>query len=469
MRSHRRSRALRATSGAVLALLLAGCGRDHEDAHGDDGDEHGDHAEHEGEDGHVVLDAEQLASAGVRVVPAGPGEIADVLTLAAAVQPNLDAVAHVNPRVPGIVRSIEKQLGDAVQAGDLLCEVESVDLGAAVSEYLLAEELLRAAEETLAREAELFAERLATTERVLQGAIDVNRGLLERERELQESAISTLRPVLEAERALRTSELSLEAERSELAARRDARLLELELDVRNDRIALQGARYSLRALGVTAEDLQALDESSPLLEGRYGIRASIPGVIVARHITAGEYVGPETRLYEIEDLSRVWVVAAAYEQDLRHLRIGQEARVHLDAFPDEAFAGAVTTLEFQVDPGSRTIGVRIDLANSDVASWDEPYPIRPGMFGSVEVVTGRTTADVVLPEAALVHEGPEDFVFVQVEPGEFERRRVEVRPGGGDTVAIASGLAPGEPVVVAGTFTLKSVARSGELGGGHSH
>ena len=177
----------------------------------------------------------------------------------------------------------------------------------------------------------------------------------------------------------------------------------------------------------------------------------------------------ETKLYTLEDLSHVWILASAFEQQIRAVRTGQSGRIHLDAFPEDVFTGRVTLVGYEVDPESRALGVRLELENVSLAAWPEEFPIRPGMFGSVELAVGRTTARVALPEDAIVHEDDGDYVFVRTGPGVFARRPVELGPPAGHLVEVRAGLDPGEEVVVAGTFPLKSALRRGELGEGHSH
>jgi multidrug efflux pump subunit AcrA (membrane-fusion protein) len=151
------------------------------------------------------------------------------------------------------------------------------------------------------------------------------------------------------------------------------------------------------------------------------------------------------------------------------VRRGQTAFVRLDAFPDVVFEGRVSFVDFRVEPTSRSVGVRVELSNEQLASWPEDLPLRPGMFGRVELETSSREVAVVLPERALVHDDEGDYVFVQVEPFGFERRALTVREGAGGVVEVVRGLEPGEMVAVTGTFLLKSAERQGELGGGHSH
>lgn len=431
---------------------------------------HEDHDEeaHEAPDAHVELTPAQVQSAGIEVKPAAPGQVSRHLTLPAVVAANADALSHVNPKAPGIVRTIEKRLGDRVEAGELLCVIDSAELGAAVAAFVRAHALVQAGERTLERETRLFAGRLETAERVLGGAVEMNRSIQAREQELQDRAVSTIRPLLEADKALRASELEREHGLSDLRAERDVRLLALEVELDERRIDRDAAGNALRAIGIDPTALES-DPDPALLAGSYPIHAPLDGVVSGRHITAGEFVDATTKLYTLEDLSRVWIVASVFEEQIRAVRTGQTGRIRLDAFPGRTFEARVALVGYEVDPESRALGVRLELENPRLEDWPEAFPLRPGMFGSVDLVTETIAAPVVLPEDAIVHGTEGEFVFVKRPDGAFERRAVVLGPPSGAVVEVRSGVEPGEPVVVAGTFHLESARRRGELGGGHEH
>lgn len=460
--------ALNAALLSTLLLFLAACSKAGESDPREASQQGAEgHEEHEGES--IELTEAQVEAAGIRVERAAAGELARRLTLPAVAAANADAVTHVNPKAPGIVRSIHKQLGEDVEQGELLCVIDSVELGSAVAAFVRARALAEAAETTLERESELFQERLETAERVLQGAVEINRRIHEREKELQAKAVSTIRPLLEADKALKNSELQKDRELTDLRAERDARLLALEVGLTERRIGQDAARNALLALGVDPALLEELQPGSPLLAGTYEIRAPRGGIVSGRHITTGEFVDAQTKLYTLEDLSRVWILGSAFEEQIQSVRTGQAGEIHLDAFPGRAFEGQVTLVGYKVDPVSRALGVRLELENPTLPDWPEEYPLRPGMFGSVDLVLERIQARVVLPESAVVHEDEGDFVFVRTAPGTFERRHVELGPPSGDVVEVREGIEPGDEIVVAGTFQLKSALRRGELGAGHSH
>lgn len=457
--------------GILSLALLTACPSGHDDHaghdHGPESNPDDGHEDHE--EGHVELTESQFRSAGIEVTAAGPGDVTETLTLPGTVAPNADAVLHVTPRVSGQVRSVFKQLGESVVAGEPLCIIDSVQLGDAVADYLRDREMVRAAEETLARGRQLYQRRLDSLASVLDGAIVVQDRIHERERDLHEKAVSTVRPLLEAEKSLQLARLDKEKQLTELGAEREARLLTFEVDLRSKRIDENAARNRLRALGIGTEDLEGLTDESSLLAGEYRVDAPGSGVVVSRHVFTGEFVETGSKLYIIENLSNVWFVASAFEEQLKLVRTGQTAQVSLDAFSGTILNGTVSFLDYHVDPTSRSVGVRITLDNGQLDGWSEEFPLRPGMFGRVQLETASRRAAVALPERALVHEDAGDYVFVQVEPLAFERRDVTVKHVAGGMVEITSGLEVGEMVAVSGTFLLKSAERQSELGGGHSH
>ncbi len=440
---------------------------EHMDEDGHDGGEHGDEEGRRGE--HVELDAGQLKASNLNTAQVVNGEIAEYISLPAVVAQNSDTTTHINPKVPGLVRSIKIKLGDHVEPGDLLCTIDSVELGSSAADLLLARALVDAATETLTKEEALFEQRIDTTSEVLAKAVEVNRTIHAREQDLQSQGVSTIRPLLEAEKELLVSELQKDLQLNNLRVEKATRILALEVNLREQRILAEGAENRLRALGIPEDEIQGTDESSQLLAGTYDIRATRAGIVTARHISHGEYVDAATKLFSIEDLSKIWVIASAFEQQLPLVRTGQPALVTLNSFPEQSFEAFVSLVEFNADPETRAIGVRVELSNDALEEWRERFPMRPGMFGNVRLETQRRQAALIIPESAVVHDDAGESVFVQLEEGVFESRKVRLAKGTGMRVEVLSGLKLGERVVTVGTFLLKSVARQEQLGGGHSH
>ncbi len=446
---------------ALTGLAACGPGPEGEDHHGEEAEEHHDEDE-------ISLTAEQMRSIDLEVVTAGPGELEEVLSLTARVEQNMDAVAHINARVPGVVRAIHAHLGQRIKKGDLLAELESVVLGQSVSDYLRAKEVTAAARDLVAKEKELFARRLDTLRKVMDGAIEVAGKIYEREKSLQEKRISTLRPFLEAEKALRTIEFEKRRSLTTLEAERDVRLLQLEAELRQALVSEVGARDRLYVLGLSDKDIEDIADRPPGEYGRMTIRAPQGGVIVARHISLNETVDTETVLFDIYDLDTVWVIASIYEKDLRRVRVGQRVEVYLDALGDSAIDGTVSLVGYLVSEKTRALDLRVVVENKRLPSWAEDFPLRPGMFGKVDVITSTRSVPVLLPESAIVHDGTENFVFIQEEPLHFKRQPVRYREGAHGKVAVLEGVEAGEKVVVSGGFVLKSITKE-DLMGEHDH
>jgi RND family efflux transporter MFP subunit len=363
---------------------------------------------------------------------------------------NRDALSHVNPRVAGLVIRIHVALGQTVQEGDPLCELDSVELGRAVADYLAQRASLQTTEQILARERELLDGDVALAEQVF-----------ERERDLAEQQITTLGSRYEAERALQETRLE-----------RDARILELQARASRERIALVAAERELELMGLSHEAVDELEQAADEPHAPLGstlIRAPRSGVVVARDVTVNQFVDPATRLFEIQDLAHIWVLASVYEQDLAAVRLGAPAVVRLDAFPGVALPGEVGFIDYHVEPGTRAAAVRIELENAPIEAWPEPFPIRPGMYGRAEIRTDTREASVVVPESALVHGPGGEHVFVETAPGRFERRALRLGVVSPSQAEVLEGLAAGETVAAGGTFQLESALRTGELGGGHGH
>ena len=235
-------------------------------------------------------------------------------------------------------------------------------------------------------------------------------------------------------------------------------------EVQEAEAELSAAQAELRAAGAT---LQALGVSS----GRGGDASRLPlvapiaGTVIERNIALGQMIDPTHVAFRIGDLGSLWLVAHAFERDAVRIAVGAPARVTLAAYPGQTFTGRVTYIGRQVEASSRTIPVRVELANPQQI-------LRPGMSASVwlQVSTAGQTV-VTVPVAALQRVRDQWVVFVPKREGASERT-FEIRTVGRGRdlqgeVEVLSGLQPGETVVVDGAFLLKAEAEKAEGGGDH--
>jgi Cu(I)/Ag(I) efflux system membrane fusion protein len=210
------------------------------------------------------------------------------------------------------------------------------------------------------------------------------------------------------------------------------------------------ARQRLVLAGFTPADIKELEEKKAPLEF-LSVRAPIDGYVVRRDVQVGAYVTPGQELYEIADITNVWVVADVYEADIGRVRAGQKALLALQALPGESFTGKVAYLYPAVNPASRTMQARIVVPNTKGR-------LRPGMYADVTIDLG-VTEGISIPADALVDTGEAQYVFVSLPGGRFEPRPVTVGARTAEKVQILRGVHPGEKVVTTANFLIDSESR----------
>jgi len=256
-----------------------------------------------------------------------------------------------------------------------------------------------------------------------QARVDLARQSLERKRGLAAERIAPQREVQEAEAELRRAEASL-----------------------------QGARGALNALGASNDG--GSDDS------RLVLRAPLTGTVIERHLVRGAVAQPGEALFKVGDLSVLWLMAHASERDAVRVRAGSTARVAIPALPGSSLRGRVAAVGSQVEVSSRTIPIRIELANAGGI-------LRPGMSATVWLPIGEGGTVIAVPVAALQRLEDKWCVFVPREPGVFEIRPVGRGRDMGGEVEIVSGLKAGETVVVEGAFLLRAEAEKARGEGEH--
>jgi Cu(I)/Ag(I) efflux system membrane fusion protein len=221
----------------------------------------------------------------------------------------------------------------------------------------------------------------------------------------------------------------------------------------HDAGAHQASRERLRLLGVPDAEVERLErERTP--SSRLSLRSPVTGTVLERNVVEGQYVGADTPLYTIADLSRVWVLMDLYEMDLGRVRAGDRARFTADGVPGREFTGRIDFVYPTVSSETRTLKARLVLDN-------RAGLLRPGMYGQVEVASRAATgaAALVVPAEAVVHTGEISYVFLARGEGRFEPRRVFTGQGDGARMTVLSGLAEGDTVVASASFLIDSESR----------
>ena len=210
------------------------------------------------------------------------------------------------------------------------------------------------------------------------------------------------------------------------------------------------ARNRLLLWKMTEEQIGELDGGQPPLREAV-IHSPIGGVVTKKMAVQGMYVTPEMNLYEIADLSAVWLYADVYEYELPSVKVGQEATVTLAAYPGEPFHGRVVYINPYLNTETRSVKVRMEFPN--------PHgKLKPGMYGDVQIqVTGEQR--LAVPREAVLDSGLRTLVFVEQEPGLYQPREVTVGRQVGRFYPVRAGLTAGERVVTSATFLIDSESR----------
>ena len=190
------------------------------------------------------------------------------------------------------------------------------------------------------------------------------------------------------------------------------------------------------------------------------------GLITEKKALQGMRFMPGEALYQVTDLSSVWVVADVFEQDIGLVKTGAKAKVTINAYPNQVFEGRITYVYPTMKAETRTVAVRIELANPGQL-------LKPAMFAQVELPVGGKAPVLTVPDSAVIDSGTRKIVLVQVQEGRFEPREVELGARGEDHVQVLKGVREGEQVVVAANFLIDAEsnlkAAVGGLGGHSRH
>lgn len=234
-----------------------------------------------------------------------------------------------------------------------------------------------------------------------------------------------------------------------------------EVHARLERL-VNASRQRLRNWDIDARDLAALEKGETQQNVR--LRSPVSGVVIEKLARVGQRFMPGEVLYQVASLDRVWVVANVFEQDVAALATGSRARATFEAYPGRTFDGRVALVYPTLEADTRTLAVRIELANPDGA-------LKPGLFGNVEISGPTLVVPVAVPDSAVLESGTRNMVFIARGDGQFEARDVELGSRADGFVAVSKGLAAGEPVVVDGNFLIdaESNLRAGTQALGHAH
>jgi RND family efflux transporter MFP subunit len=178
------------------------------------------------------------------------------------------------------------------------------------------------------------------------------------------------------------------------------------------------------------------------------LNAPISGYVIARNAFPKQRITPETELYNIVDLSRIWIMADVFENEAPMIRLNQQASVSLANSRGKSFRAKVNYIQPQVDPLTRTLKVRLEAENPEML-------LKPDMYADVEFRVAMPRR-ITVPSEAVLNSGERKTVFVDRGNGYIEPRDVEIGERIGDRLEIIKGLKPGERIVISGNFLIDS-------------
>jgi membrane fusion protein (multidrug efflux system) len=253
--------------------------------------------------------------------------------------------------------------------------------------------------------------------------------------------------------------LDTSAEEAQLAAATaDAQLASATLErTRRLRRGEVNAQADLDAAEARAKQAAAAVANLRAVIAKKTVRAPFDGRVSIRQVNLGQILAPGTPIASLQAVSPIHADFWLPQQALRNLAPGERVRLRTDTFPDAAWEGEVTTVNPEVDPATRNVRVRATLPNADGR-------LRPGMFGSVEVVSSEKRHVLAIPATAVIYAPYGDSVYAieeQKDPAGKPRavaRQKFVRLGErrGDLVEVVTGLRAGESVVGSGGFKLRN-------------
>jgi Cu(I)/Ag(I) efflux system membrane fusion protein len=216
------------------------------------------------------------------------------------------------------------------------------------------------------------------------------------------------------------------------------------------------ALQKLRLLDISEPELKDLEQTGKPRE-YMTLRSPVTGTVLAKDVLEREYVTPGKELYDLADLSTVWVQAKVYEYELPHIELGKAASVTVPALPGREFLGKVVFIKPIVEEATRTVEVRVELPNRD-------GKLRPGMFADI-VIQHDMGEGLLVPTEAVIRTGTRDIAF-RVERGRFVPVDVEIGTIKFDgRFQVLKGLEAGDQVVTSANFLIDSESRL-RLGGG---
>jgi cobalt-zinc-cadmium efflux system membrane fusion protein len=340
--------------------------------------------------------------------------------------------AHLASRVAGTVWRVEKQVGNHVQAGEILALIDAADVGQAKAEFLEAIARLRLASAN--------ADRLKP---LAQENVVPGRQWREADTVLQEAQISLLR----AQQKLGNLGFAVDAE--DFAG-----------------LGIEQIAARIRFLGLPAETINGLDEELKN-SNLFPLRSPQEGIVVDRNVVAGEVVNAQATIFAVSDVRKMWVTLDVRQDEAKYLSLGQTVLFRPGGGEnDPEIRGSLSWISTAADERKRTVSVRAELPNDDGR-------LRANTFGTGRIVLRDEPHAMVVPSEAVHWDGCCQVVFVRDRlflqdgaPKFFHIRKVRTGVTDGEMTEIIAGVLPGEVIASRNSVVLEAQLLKGNLGAG---
>ncbi len=346
----------------------------------------------------LSLDAQQKG--GIRVGTPLIGDINEEHSFLCDVQFNQNRFAHISPLASGVVQNVFVDLGDQVEKGQVLLEVASNQIANAKSKYLKALDQL-----------------------------NLKKLIYNREKELNEKNIS---------------------------AKQDFQQAEAEYQLA--KTEAMTAHQQLLNYGLTPDDIEKVKanrSSTSVLK----VRAPFSGVLVEKHAVMGEAVDVGESIFQLVDLSTMWLDLSIPESRLSEIKKGKSIVARFEALPEHAVEGRITWIAPNIDPHTRMLKARAEIPNPD-------SKLKHGLFGKVQLLQPVNQERMLVPSDSVQTVDGKPFVFVQQEADLFDVKNVSLGTKANGMIEVREGLSSTDQIVIAGSFVLKSELLKSRFGAG---
>jgi Cu(I)/Ag(I) efflux system membrane fusion protein len=218
----------------------------------------------------------------------------------------------------------------------------------------------------------------------------------------------------------------------------------------DNKILAAAAIKKLGSFHVANTQIQQLQKTHTVSQ-LINIYAPQNGIVNELNVREGDYVAPGTKLFNIVDLSSVWLIAAVFEKQTQWLKVGNAAIAKFAAYPDKSWQGTVEYIYPQLDAQTRSLKARLRFDNPGLL-------LKPNMYGNIIIATSPKLGSLSIPSQSVIHDTNGNRVIVALGKGVFQVRKITTGEETGGRIEILSGLSLGESVVKSGEFMLDSEA-----------